>query len=168
MNRKNATRNAFFTSVLSLLLCVSMLVGTTFAWFTDEVVSGMNTIAAGNLDVELKANGVDVKPDTKLFNLVDAQGNDTWWEPGMVVYENLQVANVGTLALKYQMTLNFGNENDLNGHKLSEVLKVAIIDKVADNATRAEVLAAAEAAVETEEASYSEEELAFVGEPAVE
>ena len=151
MNRKNATRNAFFTSVLSLLLCVSMLVGTTFAWFTDEVVSGMNTIAAGNLDVELLAKDGAVKPDTELFKLVDAQGNDTWWEPGMVVYENLQVANVGTLALKYQMTLNFGNENDLNGHKLSEVLKVAIIDKVADNASRADVLAAAEAAVEADQ-----------------
>jgi hypothetical protein len=64
----------------------------------------------------------------------------------VVVYENLQIANVGTLALKYQMTLNFGNENELNGHKLSEVLKVAIIDKVSANATREEVLAAAKAA----------------------
>ena len=58
MKRRNATRSALFTSIISLLLCVSMLVGTTFAWFTDEVVTGMNTIAAGNLDVELYANGV--------------------------------------------------------------------------------------------------------------
>ena len=36
MKRKNLTRNALFTSIISLLLCVSMLVGTTFAWFTDE------------------------------------------------------------------------------------------------------------------------------------
>ena len=47
MKRKNIKRNALVTSILSLLLCVSMLVGTTFAWFTDEVVSGVNTIAAG-------------------------------------------------------------------------------------------------------------------------
>ena len=53
MKRKNVTRSALLTSVLSLLLCVSMLVGTTFAWFTDTVVSGVNTIASGNLDVEL-------------------------------------------------------------------------------------------------------------------
>ena len=53
MKRKNTTRNALFTSIISLLLCVSMLVGTTFAWFTDEVKSGRNMIAAGNLDVEL-------------------------------------------------------------------------------------------------------------------
>ena len=136
MKRKNLTRNALVTSIISLLLCVSMLVGTTFAWFTDEVVTGMNTIAAGNLDVELLAGGQKVNSDTKLFSKVEK------WEPGVVVYENLQVANVGTLALQYQLSLNFGNENDLAGHKLSEVLKVAVIDKI-ENATRAQVLEAA-------------------------
>ena len=141
MKRKNTTRNALVMSILSMLLCVSMLVGTTFAWFTDEVVTGMNTIAAGNLDVELLADGETVNAGTKLFDDV------ALWEPGVVVYENLQVVNQGTLALKYQMTLNIGNENNLNGHKLSEVLKFAVIDKVADNATRAEVLAAAKAAI---------------------
>ena len=53
MKRKNIARNALFTSIISLMLCVSMLVGTTFAWFTDSVVSGNNIIAVGNLDVEL-------------------------------------------------------------------------------------------------------------------
>ena len=141
MKRKNTARNALITSILSLLLCVSMLVGATFAWFTDEVTTGMNTIAAGNLDIELLADGAKVDSTTALFDDVEL------WEPGVVVYENLQVANVGNLALKYQMTLNFGNENDLNGHKLSEVLKVAVIDKVADGATREEVLALAQAAI---------------------
>ena len=141
MKRKNTTRNALVSSIISLLLCVSMLVGATFAWFTDEVVSGMNTITAGNLDVELLANGTKVENTTKLFSDVEK------WEPGVVAYENLQVVNEGTLALKYQMTLNFGDENNLNGHKLSEVLKVAVIDKVAATATRQEVLAAAKAAV---------------------
>ena len=149
MKRKNAARNALVTSIISLLLCVSMLVGTTFAWFTDEVVTGMNTIAAGNLDIELLADGEQVNSATKLFDEV------ILWEPGMVAYENLQVANVGTLALKYQMTLNFGNENSLNGHKLSEVLKVAVIDKVAAGATRKQVLEAAKAAVGQGEGTLS-------------
>ena len=143
MKRKNTARNALVTSIISLLLCVSMLVGATFAWCTDEVTTGMNTIAAGNLDIELLADGEQVKTDTPLFELPAPN----LWEPGVVAYENLQVANVGTLALKYQMTLNFGNENNLNGHKLSEVLQVAVIDKIADGADRDTVLAAAEAAV---------------------
>lgn len=141
MANKKTARRAFISSVISLILCCSMLVGTTFAWFTDEVTTGMNTIAAGNLDVELLADGNKVDSATKLFDDV------TLWEPGVVLYENLQVANVGTLALKYRLSLNFGNENDLNGHKLSEVLKIAVIDKVADNATREEVLEAAKAAL---------------------
>ena len=138
MTKQRSTKRALLMSALSLLLCVSMLVGTTYAWFTDEVVSGMNTIQAGNLDVELMANGKEVKADTKLFSKVDK------WEPGVVVYENLQVVNKGTLALKYRMNLNFGNENTLNGHKLSEVLKVAVIDKI-ETKDRATVLAAAKA-----------------------
>ena len=142
MKRKNMTRNALITSIISILLCVSMLVGATFAWFTDEVVTGMNTIAAGNLDIELYANGKQVNSETKLFDDV------TLWEPGVVTYENLEIKNVGTLALKYQMTLNFKDNNDLNGHKLSEVVKVAILnEKIADNATREEVLAKAQAVV---------------------
>ena len=145
MKRKNTTRNALFTSIIALLMCVSMLVGTTFAWFTDEVVTGMNTIAAGNLDVELLADGNKVDSNTKLFELADPN----LWEPGVVAYENLQVANVGTLALKYQMSLNFGNENDLNGHKLSEVLKVVVLDEAIDsNMTRVQVLEKAKAAAE--------------------
>ena len=135
------TKKALFTSALCLLLCFSMLIGTTFAWFTDEVTTGMNIIAAGNLDVELLADGVEVDSSTKLFDDV------VLWEPGAVAYENLKVVNEGTLALKYRLKLNFGKENVFNGHKLSEVLKIAIIDKVADNATRQDVLKAAKEAV---------------------
>lgn len=140
MANKKVSRRALFTSIMSLILCCAMLMGTTFAWFTDSVTSGLNTINSGNLDVELMADGEKVDANTKLFDDVEL------WEPGMVVYENLQVVNAGTLALKYQLSLNFGNENDLNGHKLSEVLKVALIDKVADGATRETVLADAKAA----------------------
>ena len=160
MKRKNMARNALFTSIMSLLLCVSMLVGTTFAWFTDEVVTGMNTIAAGNLDVELLANGVEVDSTTKLFDDV------TLWEPGAVVYENLQVVNAGTLALKYQMSLNFGNENDLNGHKLSEVLKVVVLNETIDASTmtRAQVLEKAKAAAEADQGAGSLSNFYLTGE----
>ncbi len=41
-------------SVLALMLCLSMLVGTTFAWFTDSVKSGVNKIVAVILEVELE------------------------------------------------------------------------------------------------------------------
>ena len=54
MNNRKTTKKALLMSALSLLLCFSMLIGTTFAWFTDEVKSGKNQIMAGNLDIELE------------------------------------------------------------------------------------------------------------------
>ena len=139
MKRKNATRSALFTSIISLLLCVSMLVGTTFAWFTDEVKSGTNVIAAGNLDVELyysknKDFADEKKVDGQTLLFTDKDGNEIKnWEPGVVAYTNLQVANVGTLALTYRMSLAFGNMNyveypDGSKYDLSDALKVAIVE----------------------------------------
>jgi len=53
MTKKRTTKRALLLSALSLLMCVSMLVGSTFAWFTDSVTSGVNKIVAGNLDIEV-------------------------------------------------------------------------------------------------------------------
>lgn len=137
MKRKNTTRNALLTSIISMLLCVSMLVGATFAWFTDSVESGRNTIAAGNLDVELYANGVKVDSSTILFDDV----NPNLWEPGAVAYENLQVKNVGSLALQYTLELNVLDETVVNGYKLSDVIKVGVInEEINANATRDDVI----------------------------
>ncbi len=105
-----STKKALLLSVLSMLICVAMLVGTTFAWFTDSVTSGRNTIKAGNLDVVLKywdktANDfVEVNNTTKLFN------DDALWEPGHTEIAYLEVSNAGTLALKYQLGVNVVSE----------------------------------------------------------
>ena len=145
MKRKNTSRNALFTSILSLLLCVSMLVGTTFAWFTDEVKSGINEINAGNLDIGLTyVDGNTAKPVTEQTVLFDG----ILWEPGAVAYEALTISNEGSLALKYAMTFTSYAENNLNGNKLSDILKVAIVEKAdlpADMTNRDAVLAAAKA-----------------------
>ena len=155
MKRKNLTRNALFTSIISLLLCVSMLVGTTFAWFTDSVASGVNTIAAGNLDVELyhgkDANPVD-KVDQSTLLFTDVGGNVIdQWEPGVVAFTNLKVANVGTLALKYQLSVNSTEVNYVTtaeGAQLSlaDALKVAVVDGGVNGGNRAGVIAAGETA----------------------
>lgn len=139
MTKKNITKRSLMLSGLSLLICISMLIGSTFAWFTDSVSSMRNIITAGNLDIDLLANGQPVDQTTKLFDEVE------FWEPGVVVYENLQVVNKGALALKYEMQMIFGGENDFNGHKLSEVLQIAVIDKVEAGVDRESVVAAAKA-----------------------
>ena len=134
MQKKNTTRNALLISVISLLLCVSMLVGTTFAWFTDSVTSGRNLIRAGNLDVALAYWDGDsyeeVTSSTKLFN--DA----ALWEPGYTEVAYLKVSNAGSLALKYQLAATVFNET-LGKTKAGEAIKLSehLVFKVVESET---------------------------------
>ena len=121
------TKRALFSSVIALILCFSMLVGTTFAWFTDSVESGVNQIIAGNLDVEVyyDNNGTQESIEGKNSVLFDG----IKWEPGVVAYENITVKNEGTLALKYQLSINFDNATPAkNGKTLADALQVAIVE----------------------------------------
>lgn len=126
MTSKKTTRRALLSSAIALILCCSMLMGTTYAWFTDEVASMNNVITAGNLDVEV----VNAKGD------ITAEGNQLFqgilWEPGVVAYETLTVRNVGTLALSYRMTLafealNYVQRGDVQ-YTLADVLQVAVVE----------------------------------------
>ena len=132
MTSSKNTKRALLASVLSVMLCCAMLVGSTFAWFTDSVTSGKNKIVAGNLDVELyhEENNeyVPVNEETGLFT--DKVGEPIRWEPGVIAYENFKVENVGSLALKYQLTMNIAGYNTVKDTELSlvDVLKVAILD----------------------------------------
>ena len=129
MTKSKSTKHALLCSVLATVLCAAMLVGTTFAWFTDSVTSGRNRIAAGNLDVELyhgDALDESVGEATDLFT--NADGSAILWEPGVIAYENFKVANEGSLALKYQLSMNIVDYNTVDGKSLADVLKVAVLE----------------------------------------
>ena len=66
------TRHALVLSCISLMTCFAMLLGTTFAWFTDSVTSGVNRIVSGNLDVELYHNSGITAPAIEEANKVGA------------------------------------------------------------------------------------------------
>ncbi len=124
MTKSKTTKRALLLSVISMLLCLTMLVGSTFAWFTDSVTSGKNKIVAGNLDVELEYKPATVDPttgevtygewtavgeNTNLFMPTEG-ANATLWEPGHTEVVYLRVRNAGTLALKYQLSVSiYGN-----------------------------------------------------------
>ena len=115
MNNKRATKRALLTSVMALVMCVVMLVGTTFAWFTDTASTGVNKIQAGNLDIELQmkdngGNWVDAENQTlqfKVNGVIPTAGTQILWEPGCR-YElpELRIVNKGNLALKYKVIIN--------------------------------------------------------------
>ena len=135
MNTKKATKRALLTSVMALVMCVVMLVGTTFAWFTDTASTGVNKIQAGNLDVELLMyNGEEYvnisKEKEPIFGSgtsAVAQNNnlDTLWEPGKTQVAYLAIENKGNLALKYKVALNVTNPVD--GKDLYKVMQYAIV-----------------------------------------
>ena len=111
-NNQKATKRALLTSVMALVMCVVMLVGTTFAWFTDTASTGVNKIQAGNLDIELQMKeGNDwVSAEGKTLQFKKAAGHESeevLWEPGCR-YElpALRIVNKGNLALKYKVIIN--------------------------------------------------------------
>lgn len=158
MNKKTAKR-ALWSSILSLLLCVSMLVGTTFAWFTDSVTSANNIIASGNLDIELyyqvegQSDWSKVTADTNVFM------DGALWEPGHTEVVKLKVVNEGSLALKYQLGVNVAGETgstNVNGQDflLSDYIKFGIVDG-AQAYTREQAIAAVDANATALQTAYN-------------
>ena len=108
MTKTKSTKRALLMSALSLLMCVSMLIGSTFAWFTDSVSSMNNIIKSGNLDVELEYyDGDSWEKVTATTNVFE---ENTLWEPGHTEVVYLRVSNLGTLALKYNLGINIVSE----------------------------------------------------------
>ena len=106
MNSKN-TKRALVSSALAMLVCVAMLVGTTFAWFTDTASTSVNKIQSGSLDVDIvDANNVHI--DT--LNFIKAEGGKDeaiLWEPGCTYnLTPFKIVNNGTLALKYKVVVS--------------------------------------------------------------
>ena len=149
MNNKRATKRALLTSIMALVMCVVMLVGTTFAWFTDTASTGVNKIQAGNLDVELEYKNSDTAVFTKADKNTEVFKDGALWEPGHVEYVVLKVSNAGNLALKYKLGINIASETGStnvlgNEFKLSDYIKFAVIEGEATVADRTTLVAAAE------------------------
>ncbi len=131
MTNRKSTKRALLGSVMAMVLCLAMLVGATFAWFTDTASTGVNKIQAGNLDVVLEMQNADgkwVSAEGKTLDFVkaaDAKGEAILWEPGCT-YElpALRIHNNGNLALKYKVAIT-----GINGSaKLNEAIEWTIGD----------------------------------------
>ena len=131
MTNRKSTKRALLGSVMAMVLCLAMLVGATFAWFTDTASTGVNKIQAGKLDVALEMQNADgkwVSAEGKTLDFVkaaDAKGEAILWEPGCT-YElpALRIRNNGNLALKYKVIIT-----GINGSaKLNTVIDWTIGD----------------------------------------
>ena len=134
MSNRKSTKRALLGSIMAMVLCLAMLIGATFAWFTDTASTGVNKIQAGNLDVALEMkdgdNWVSAEGKTLTFKTKDNRAADQiLWEPGCT-YElpQLRVVNKGNLALKYKIQIT-GIQGDA---KLNEVIDWTINDAAID------------------------------------
>lgn len=135
MTNAKTTRKALVSSMVALLICFAMLLGTTFAWFTDSVSSTNNIIKSGNLDVELywtdSLVGEVVWNDASEGAIFDYQ----LWEPGYTQVKYLKLVNDGNLAFKYQINVipDILNVEDIYGVDLADVIDVYTVYADANN-----------------------------------
>lgn len=112
MTKTKSTKRALLLSALSLLMCVSMLIGSTYAWFTDEVTSANNVIKSGTLEIGFDwANGKEAPASA---NWIDASEgaifNNDLWEPGYTEARHIKITNKGTLALNWDLAIAANGE----------------------------------------------------------
>ena len=146
-------KSALLLSFTSLLVCFAMLVGSTFAWFTDTASAGINKIQTGNLDVELEYS-TDFTNWTKVDNTTKVFDENALWEPGRTEVVYLRVKNAGNLALKY--TIGIYNLYDNNGknvlgnkYNLSDYVKLGAAEADAMYADRVAAINAVDAEAKT-------------------
>ena len=154
MTSSKSTKRALISSTLALLMCVAMLIGTTFAWFTDTASTGVNMIVSGNLDVKLMYSTdmqtwKEATDQTKLFD------DNALWEPGYTQVVYLKIVNAGKLALKYEAgfsknyTSNRGKNVNGDWYRVDNYLKIGTAETTTKFANREDVWSAIAATEKT-------------------
>lgn len=131
MTNRKTTKRALLSSVLALILCFAMLLGSTWAWFTDTATTNVNTIQAGTLDIQLLGGtNFDTDLENGTIAFVNKNGStDILWEPGVTFYtEAFKVNNAGNLALKYEIVVSGANATNVGNANLLDVIKFTIVD----------------------------------------
>ena len=132
MTNKTVTKRALTTGALAVLACIAMLIGTTFAWFTDTASTAVNRIQSGKLDVSLemfdKTANKWVSAKKKTLNFIKADDTEeVLWEPGATyALPELRIVNRGNLALKYRIVIagakDANPDNNKDDLKLLDVI----------------------------------------------
>ena len=126
MSSTKSTKRALLSSVIAMFICVAMLIGTTFAWFTDSASTAVNKIQAGTLKVQL----LDASTLQSILNQPltwktedNRDQSEILWEPGCTYeLQPVVVKNAGSLSLKYKVVIT-----GINGDaKLNEVINWTI------------------------------------------
>ena len=135
MTKTRSTKSALTSSVIALFLCFAMLLGTTFAWFTDSVTSANNIIQSGNLDIVLEYYDAETKKWKDVDGSAEILKKEALWEPSYTDVVYLRFENAGSLDLKYQLGVNIisekeGTNVDGKKFKLSDYIYFGVAENV--------------------------------------
>ena len=126
MTNSKSTKRALVSSAIATLVCIVMLIGTTFAWFTDTASTNVNKIQSGTLKVDIVDESGETSLQGESLSFVNKDGSaDILWEPGATFKTaGFKIKNNGNLALKYKLLVN-GIDGD---SELLKVIKFSVLD----------------------------------------
>lgn len=98
MTKKNSAKRSLAVSILALVLCFTMLLGTTYAWFTDSVTSAGNIIKSGKLDATMHYSDKLLTANSTEWQDAENSAVFTYdnWEPGYTDVKYIKVTNAGS------------------------------------------------------------------------
>ncbi len=102
--QNKSTKYALISSIMATCLCIVLLAGLTFAWFSDSANTGVNIIRSGSFDLDLlddEGNSID----KTLLDWIKKEGQtEVVWSPGCTYQlPNITIVNKGNLDLKYSI-----------------------------------------------------------------
>lgn len=123
-----AVKRSIILCALSLVLCVALLVGSTFAWFSDSITNSGNTITAGNLTAQWSYRTLN--DDTAAYEPVSEElalfSADTVWQPGEPHGYDFKVENVGSVDFEWELTIDLADTAGESQNNLTDVLVVYV------------------------------------------
>lgn len=123
-----AVKRSIILCALSLALCVALLVGSTFAWFSDSITNSGNTITAGNLTAQWSYRTLN--DDTAAYEPVSEElalfSADTVWQPGEPHGYDFKVENVGSVEFVWELAIDLADTAGESQNNLTDVLVVYV------------------------------------------
>ena len=127
-----AVKRSIILCALSLALCVALLVGSTFAWFSDSITNSGNTISAGNLTAQWSYRTLN--DDTAAYEPVSEElalfSADTVWQPGEPHGYDFKVENTGSVDFEWELTIDLADTAGESQNNLTDVLVVYVDEQV--------------------------------------
>lgn len=128
-----AVKRSIILCALSLALCVALLVGSTFAWFSDSITNSGNTITAGNLTAQWSyrtLNSDDTAEYTAVGEELPLFSADTVWQPGEPQGYDFKVENVGSVEFVWELAIDLADTAGESQNNLTDVLVVYVDEQV--------------------------------------